>query len=453
LNPPGGLDTIDLADFARGADIEAVTNQYLEIPEVADQVVNCAAIIAPIMITGDLPCNPADVPPRVLRNLEKDAKFNMLSGGATAGFTVTLPKFSKALSGRSLNIQLDSTTKFGSCAFGLAERLGLLPDRTNNVLNEVETIPLDDLVHNGDTYCIQISRHFLVWLISEHVQEVWQVGNRTYASTDIGRFTLYEHEGRPFVHYDGSIRTTTATTIPHQALEDIQQVANGMYRSTDGALAPYSPSIAVLSIEPFPHVVHYMRHQDIEKFRSLHDFAEVLGDVTQSIIRTARSPESFTVAFSKNWLASGLPTNASEAEGLAASIQLGNYLFGRRIIDLSARDIGNQAAQFVIKDAARAHAVFRGAEIDINTFILRSHDRFQELFNSHQPGIGSGFLRQQLLALLSDPRRENIALVAAQLGLALLVRCNSQAILNLVKDSPDEWMRVVTAEDGDMFLG
>ena len=39
----GGLDTVDLAQFTRGADIEAITNQYLEIPEVADQVVYFAA--------------------------------------------------------------------------------------------------------------------------------------------------------------------------------------------------------------------------------------------------------------------------------------------------------------------------------------------------------------------------------------------------------------------------
>ena len=45
LNPVGGLADIDLAQFTRGADIEAVTNQYLEIPEVTDQVVNFAASI------------------------------------------------------------------------------------------------------------------------------------------------------------------------------------------------------------------------------------------------------------------------------------------------------------------------------------------------------------------------------------------------------------------------
>jgi hypothetical protein len=36
---------IDLAEFTRGADIEAITNQYLEIPEVADQVEKLAAYI------------------------------------------------------------------------------------------------------------------------------------------------------------------------------------------------------------------------------------------------------------------------------------------------------------------------------------------------------------------------------------------------------------------------
>ena len=45
LNPVGGLATIDLAEFTRRADIKAITNQYLEIPEVADQVEDLAASI------------------------------------------------------------------------------------------------------------------------------------------------------------------------------------------------------------------------------------------------------------------------------------------------------------------------------------------------------------------------------------------------------------------------
>jgi hypothetical protein len=45
LNPPGGLDTIDLADFTRGADIEVITNQYLENPEVIEQVSNLAVTL------------------------------------------------------------------------------------------------------------------------------------------------------------------------------------------------------------------------------------------------------------------------------------------------------------------------------------------------------------------------------------------------------------------------
>ena len=45
LNPVGGLATIDLAQFTRGADIEAITNQYLEMPEVAKEVANFVASI------------------------------------------------------------------------------------------------------------------------------------------------------------------------------------------------------------------------------------------------------------------------------------------------------------------------------------------------------------------------------------------------------------------------
>ena len=135
----------------------------------------------------------------------------MLSGDPVAGFVVVLPKFSKELSGTGLNIQLDSTTRFGSCAFDLAERLGLVLNPSNKILCEAETIPVCNVVHNSVTYCARISRHFLVHLISEHVQELWQVGDRTFVSTNIGQFTLYTYEGRSLLHFDGSTRISTAT--------------------------------------------------------------------------------------------------------------------------------------------------------------------------------------------------------------------------------------------------
>jgi hypothetical protein len=264
----------------------------------------------------------------------------MLSGDPITGFVVVLPRFSKGLSGSRLNIQLRSTTRFGSCAFDLAERLGLLSNPSNKVLGEVETIPLCDLVHNGVTYCARISRHFLVWLISEHVQELWQLDDRTYISTDIGQFTLYAHEGRSLVHFDGSIRTSTKTVIPDQALEDIRRVANGEYKDRSGTWKKVSINDLAIVLTPLTLVVHYLRTKDIEEWRLLRIFADVLGEVVQSIVQAVAAPASFAAAFTTNWPEpSTLDTlgSATASERLASSTQLAILSFGKPINDLTAR--------------------------------------------------------------------------------------------------------------------
>ena len=251
---------IDLADFARGADIEAITNQYLENPEVIEQVSNVAVtlivgrstLLAVTQLANlsfqDAVAHPLrsggeghSLPPNVLHSINNDAAFNSFSGNATSGFTVVLPKFTKELSAIRTKILLDADTRAECCAFDLAGRLGLLRGQSNEVLGQFETVTMNDLVHNGTTYCARISRHYLVLLISEHVQELWQVDNRTYASTDIGQFTFYEYEGRSLVHFDGSIRTSTTTIIPDQVIEHIQKAACGEYSSKTGVSSKRPP--------------------------------------------------------------------------------------------------------------------------------------------------------------------------------------------------------------------
>ena len=45
LNPVGGLSTVNLADFTRGAEIELITTEYLRHPNVDDIIDNCAFTI------------------------------------------------------------------------------------------------------------------------------------------------------------------------------------------------------------------------------------------------------------------------------------------------------------------------------------------------------------------------------------------------------------------------
>jgi hypothetical protein len=110
------------------------------------------------------------------------------------------------------------------------------------------------------------------------------------------------------------------------------------------------------------------------------------------------------------------------------------------------------AAHILFKDTFDAHESFRGRQVDKLTYVTRSHDRFEDLFKLYSERRDRQPLQQELQKLL-NPRAENIALVIVQGALALMVKANAQAVLNLAKEAPEEWMRVLSGEDGDMFIG
>lgn len=107
---------------------------------------------------------------------------------------------------------------------------------------------------------------------------------------------------------------------------------------------------------------------------------------------------------------------------------------------------------WLFKVTINAHESFRGRPVDSTTFVTRSFDRFESLLKLYSEGHDRQPIRQELHNLL-NPRAENIALVIAQGAIALLVKCNADFVLNRAKEAPEEWMRVVSAEDGDMFIG
>lgn len=102
--------------------------------------------------------------------------------------------------------------------------------------------------------------------------------------------------------------------------------------------------------------------------------------------------------------------------------------------------------------AADAHELFRGREVNGMTFLVRSEERFYNLLSSYRRGCEPDFIRNKLQALL-EPRKENISLVVAQGALAFMASVNSQIVLSRAVEAPEEWIRIVTGEDGDMFIG
>ena len=74
------------------------------------------------------------------------------------------------------------------------------------------------------------------------------------------------------------------------------------------------------------------------------------------------------------------------------------------------------------------------------------------MFKRYSSGRDHEPIRQEIENIL-NPRAENIALVIAQSAWAFLVKLNADAVLSLAREAPEEWMRIVDAEDGDMFIG
>ena len=74
------------------------------------------------------------------------------------------------------------------------------------------------------------------------------------------------------------------------------------------------------------------------------------------------------------------------------------------------------------------------------------------MFKQYSLGRDREPIQQEIQNLL-NPRAENIGLVVAQSAFAFLVISNARAVLGLAKEAPEEWIRIVVADDGDMFIG
>jgi len=170
------------------------------------------------------------------RKVERDADWNQY---ALEVGTLRVPRFSKNLflSLDNLSISTDSAEDdgpdSGSCAFQLMSRLKLLPGQDNEARAEYDAgVPLES---RNNCYCGRISRHGLIFLISQYFQNATLEYNSQSSPscavifTAIGRFKFYEIEDRTFVHFDGSTRSTYIDLVPGQQIDHIIRSARGQY--------------------------------------------------------------------------------------------------------------------------------------------------------------------------------------------------------------------------------
>jgi hypothetical protein len=102
--------------------------------------------------------------------------------------------------------------------------------------------------------------------------------------------------------------------------------------------------------------------------------------------------------------------------------------------------------------SADAHRHFRGPGVDPTIFRTTSASRFYDLYESYRMTPDPVLVRNKLQAYINS-NTKNVALVVAQGLLAQLTGHNAAKILERAVEAPEEWLHIVAADDGLMFIG
>jgi len=120
----------------------------------------------------------------------------------------------------------------------------------------------------------------------------------------------------------------------------------------------------------------------------------------------------------------------------------------------------NTFAGAVILVILEAHKYFRSPRVELIKLISTSHDRFIRILNNFPPvddlndcgRLSKEYIRQELLTVVHT-NKNNVALVAIQGLFAVLSQWNASRILLRARESPEEWIQFVGADDDELFMG
>ena len=436
--------------------------------------------------------------PVVRRLVEKDSSLNQYS---VEHGTVTIPRFSKSLLLQDLQVDPDvGRISKGSCSFDLLVRLGLFPEQPNESLAEYDTkVPLDAVVSRGNCYCGRISRHGFVFLVSKYFQhvsvaEMTTSGTCFILSTTIGRFKCYEIDDRYFIHFDSGTRSSYVDLVKNQNIDDILRTARGEYQVASGVSPAEGDnvfewhrstgepleSIASGQFYGVPNAVIYMTRSILQRWKRIKEFGFVMLDTVLSVLDGLDKPVEFVSALRNLPPVSDGTRAANMAMGtlveqLASSIYLfRSLLHSNRIGTMSYKgeffEYNHQlmfiflefhsASTLVLLSMFEAHKYFRGPKVELKKLLDTSHKRFLKILDGfptlddlNSAGrLSKDHIQKELFAVL-DTNKNNVALVAIQGYIAVLLQWNASRILLRAREAPEEWIRFVGADDDELFLG
>ncbi|PPR02184.1 hypothetical protein CVT24_011372 [Panaeolus cyanescens] len=376
---------------------------------------------------------------------------------------------------------------WGSCAFDLGSRLGLLPSQPNARYAEYEEgISINNVVSHGPCYCGRISKQGLISLISHHVHSIvrrdahvsfpasdgaaWSIE----VNTRLGRFVLEDVYGGWFVHYDGNVcMEPPAGRIPDTAqnVDDIILAAQGQYLVNDSSThrsfrwrGNVMETVEFLSTGNFfglPNAVMYMSDEEKGKWKRLERFSKAVIRAMVRIIQNIKEPAFLVAALKKlptehkAKLQGSLAMN-SVAEKLAACYYL-CYVLSKKRIDNMEFDYFHMFTRMSLGDLTLAHQFFRSPRAEATKLFCTSQDRFIRMFNECS---GDGQTEEQMedavakqLGKLLFNNPNNVTLVVFQGFLSIVAQWNCARILTRSVVCPVEWLDFVAEDEDQIFIG
>lgn len=112
-----------------------------------------------------------------------------------------------------------------------------------------------------------------------------------------------------------------------------------------------------------------------------------------------------------------------------------------------------------ISGLTTAHEHYRGQPVNAVKLLSTSQERFLHILHEFQSTAASSAfvhshpIRDELRKLLQPNKANNVALLVYQGYLGSIAMWNCARILSRAREAPEEWIRFISADDDELFIG
>lgn len=371
---------------------------------------------------------------------------------------------------------------FGSCAFELAGILKLLPGQSRSSLLTTEPTSIQKLICDKDTYYGKSSRHGLFQFITQHFVSLRESSGHIIIQTDLGIFTLIQTDRRLLVRVNSEGKAPSSAVLAPQDQDyfALRQCAAGKWCLREGdqtiweTLQFLIPGTArkwagPIDIDSLLHMQFIEHHNciyflDTAAFKELQfrmqcaiDLQDALEELyeqkSEAFPSMKMSFKIFAVMNQKRLIdKDDLSTHVGVVKLMIAdAMALGNpQAEGESPTQESSSnaDIPTEGASGASKEGSSEEGEAERSKQAV-VFLGRCHRFHGTLLQAYR----ATSTRRTLLDLLTSTLEQDPKVVNGQVALSLLYRGNAQFILHRAVSVSQAWLDMLTAAEGDVYVG